>query len=112
MLRATAAQLAAQNHRGHDAEGWFDGGRGVIAQNRLSIIDLSTGDPPMTNEDSTIGAVLNGEIYNFAEIRDALNREGHRLSSTGDTEVLAHLAEDHEAMQIARAIDGMFAFAI
>jgi asparagine synthase (glutamine-hydrolysing) len=112
MLRATAAQLEAQRHRGPDAEGWFESGRGVIAQNRLSIIDLSTGDPPMTNEDASIGAVLNGEIYNFTELRDSLIRGGHRLASTGDTEVLAHLAEDHDAIGIAREIDGMFAFAI
>jgi asparagine synthase (glutamine-hydrolysing) len=109
---SVAAQLACQRHRGPDAEGWFDGGRGVVAQNRLSIIDLVTGDPPITSEDETIGAVLNGEIYNFASVREELVRGGHTLASHGDTEVLAHLAEDHEATAIARKLDGMFAFAI
>jgi asparagine synthase (glutamine-hydrolysing) len=104
-------QIATQRHRGPDAEGYFDGGRGLIAQNRLSIIDLVTGDPPMTNEDRTVGAVLNGEIYNFKTLRQQLQREGHTLASEGDTEVLAHLAEDHEAVTLARALDGMFAFA-
>ena len=111
VTRAVAAQLASQRHRGPDAEGHFDGGRGVIAQNRLSIIDLVTGDPPITNEDGTIGAVLNGEIYNFKSIREELRRGGHQLTSEGDTEVLAHLVEDRAAIEVARRLDGMFAFA-
>src|SRR4051794_30442573 len=110
--RAVAAQLAVQRHRGPDAEGWFDGGRGVIAQNRLSIIDLVTGDPPIANEDGDIGAVLNGEIYNFRRLREELLRGRHTLSTDGDTEVLCHLAEDHDAVALARKVDGMFAFAI
>lgn len=66
----------------------------------------------MTNEGGTIGAVLNGEIYNFLELRAGLLRAGHRLSSNGDTEVLAHLAESEDASTIARRLDGMFAFAV
>jgi asparagine synthase (glutamine-hydrolysing) len=112
LVDAVRAQLATQRHRGPDAEGWFDGRRGVVAQNRLSIIDLATGDPPMVNEDGTVGAVLNGEIYNFAEIRAGLLRRGHQFSSEGDTEVLAHLAEELDARSIARELDGMFSFAI
>ena len=108
---AVVEQLATQRHRGPDSEGWFDGGCAAIAQNRLSIIDLVTGDPPMTNEQGVIGAVLNGEIYNFDELRGELEAAGHVLSSQGDTEVLAHMAEDHSAVEIARRIDGMFAFA-
>ncbi|HEX3801324.1 MAG TPA: asparagine synthase (glutamine-hydrolyzing) [Solirubrobacteraceae bacterium] len=112
LLRAVQAQLTTQRHRGPDAEGWFEGGRAVIAQNRLSIIDLDTGDPPMTNESSTVGAVLNGEIYNFASLREGLAQRGHRFSSSGDTEALAHLAEESDAKELARALDGMFAFAV
>ena len=70
---------------------------GVISQNRLAIIDLVTGDPPITNEDGSVAAVLNGEIYNFRELRDELRRAGHEFGSQGDTEVIAHLAEDHSA---------------
>jgi asparagine synthase (glutamine-hydrolysing) len=110
--RGIGAQLACQRHRGPDADGYFDGGPAVIGQNRLSIIDLVTGDPPVTNEDGTIGAVLNGEIYNFGELRTALRRGGHTLATEGDTEVLAHLAEDAAATTLARALDGMFAFAV
>ena len=95
--RAIDAQLACQRHRGPDAEGRFGDGDGVIAQNRLAIIDLAHGDPPITNEDGSIGAVLNGEIYNFRELRERLRRTGTRFASRGDTEVIAHLAEDHDA---------------
>lgn len=111
-VRAVAAQLACQRHRGPDAEGYFDGGSGVIAQNRLSIIDLVHGDPPITNEDGTVGAVLNGEIYNFRALQDELRGAGHVLRTDGDTEVLAHLAEAHDAVSLARKLDGMFAFAV
>jgi asparagine synthase (glutamine-hydrolysing) len=109
--QAIAEQIACQRHRGPDAEGFFSGGRGVIAQNRLAIIDLRTGDPPMTDEQGRIGAVLNGEIYNFRELREELVREGHTFRSTGDTETIAHLAEHHGAVALARRLDGMFAFA-
>jgi asparagine synthase (glutamine-hydrolysing) len=110
-LQAIKEQLACQRHRGPDAEGWFAGGRGVIGQNRLAIIDLVRGDPPVTDERGAIGAVLNGELYNFRGLRDELCRSGHTLLSDGDTEVLAHLAEDHDAVALARRLDGMFAFA-
>ena len=83
----------------------------MVAQNRLSIIDLVQGDPPITNEDRTIGAVLNGEIYNFIELRERLLHAGHSFTSHGDTEVIVHLAEDHDAVTMARKLDGMFAFA-
>lgn len=109
--RTATAQLAVQRHRGPDAEGYFGGGRGVIAQNRLSIIDLVHGNPPVVNEGRQIGAVLNGEIYNFRALRDGLQSAGHRFSTDGDTEVLAHLAEDHDAATLAQKLDGMFAFA-
>jgi asparagine synthase (glutamine-hydrolysing) len=111
-MRAVADQLARQRHRGPDAEGCFEGGRGVIAQNRLSIIDLVHGDPPITNEDGRVGAVLNGEIYNFKALRDELRGAGHDLRTAGDTEVLAHLAETHDPVSLAAKLDGMFAFAV
>jgi asparagine synthase (glutamine-hydrolysing) len=109
---AIERQLRRLRHRGPDAAGQFAVGRGAVAQNRLAVIDLETGDPPMTDETGTIGAVLNGEIYNFRELRDELLAHGHRLRSRGDTEVIAHLAEDLGAAELARRLDGMFAFAI
>lgn len=110
--RVVGEQLSRLHHRGPDARGHFSETRGTVAQNRLAVIDLLTGDPPMTNEDGTVAAVLNGEIYNFREIRERLARDGHRLSSRGDTEVIAHLAEVATPVEVARQLDGMFAFAV
>jgi asparagine synthase (glutamine-hydrolysing) len=112
-LRAIVdAQLALLEHRGPDAQGAFGGQRAVIAQNRLAIIDLVTGDPPITNEDATVAVVLNGEIYNFPGLREELLTRGHRFRSHGDTEVIAHLAEELPPGELARRLDGMFAFAV
>jgi asparagine synthase (glutamine-hydrolysing) len=106
------AQLAHLTHRGPDAAGTFVGRDAAVAQNRLAIIDLVTGDPPITNEDESVAVALNGEIYNFAELRRELERQGHRFRSRGDTEVIAHLAEELEPAELARRLDGMFAFAV
>ena len=112
-LRATAeAQLPLLEHRGPDAHGSFEGGCAVIAQNRLAIIDLVSGDPPITNEDGSVAAVLNGEIYNFRELHEELLGQGHRFRSSGDTEVIAHLAETLPPTELASRLDGMFAFAV
>jgi asparagine synthase (glutamine-hydrolysing) len=106
------AALAAIHHRGPDATGSFAGTGAVIGQNRLAIIDLVAGDPPITNEDGSVAVVLNGEIYNFSELRRELVAHGHDFSSHGDTEVIAHLAEESTAVQLARKLDGMFALAV
>ena len=105
-------QLRLLEHRGPDSRGRFQQAGAVIAQNRLAIIDLATGDPPITNEDDAVGVVLNGEIYNFRTLREQLLRDGHSFRSKGDTEVVAHLAEDLEPVELARRLDGMFAFAV
>ncbi len=105
------SQLATLQHRGPDASGIFAEGSAAIGQNRLAIIDLLTGDPPITNEDGTVAVALNGEIYNFRELRVELLGRGHELRSRGDTEVIAHLAEELEPVELARRLDGMFAFA-
>ena len=105
-------QLRLLDHRGPDSAGVFSGSRAVIGQTRLAIIDLVTGDPPVTNEDRSVGVALNGEIYNYAELRDRLMGSGHQLATTGDTEVIAHLAEELEPVQLAQALEGMFAFAV
>lgn len=106
------AQLALLRHRGPDSAGVYARAGGVVGQTRLAVIDLVTGDPPITNEDGDIGVVLNGEIYNYRELANALRGDGHRLRTTGDTEVIAHLAEDVEPVELARRLDGMFAFAV
>jgi asparagine synthase (glutamine-hydrolysing) len=106
------AQLDSLHHRGPDARGSFTADRAVISQNRLAIIDLETGDPPIRNEDESVAVVLNGEIYNFQALQGELRRGGHRLRSRGDTEVIAHLAETLEPADLAGRLDGMFAFAV
>jgi asparagine synthase (glutamine-hydrolysing) len=105
-------QLAALHHRGPDAQGRFGSRNGVIGAARLSIIDLETGDPPITNETGSIGVALNGEIYNYRALTIDLRDRGHEFGSTGDTEVIAHLAEELLAVELARQLDGMFAFAV
>jgi asparagine synthase (glutamine-hydrolysing) len=99
-------------HRGPDAVGVHSVNGAAIGQTRLAIIDLVTGDPPITNEDGSVGVALNGEIYNFRSLRERLEREGHRFATTGDTEVIAHLAEDAEPEALCRQLDGMFSFAV
>ena len=106
------SQLRLLDHRGPNAQGQFDADYGAIGQNRLSIIDLVTGDPPITNEDGTVAVVLNGEIYNYRELRSSLERDGHRFASHGDTETIAHLVEQATPLELARRLDGMFAFAV
>src|SRR5947209_14256784 len=102
---------AAMEHRGPDSRGTFiDEGVGLGIQ-RLRIIDLETGDQPIFNEDRSVVVVLNGEIYNFPELRSELQEVGHRFSTWSDTEVIAHLYED-DGEDCVHRLRGMFAFAI
>ena len=102
---------AVLEHRGPDSRGIFvDDGVGLGVQ-RLAIIDVAGGSQPIFNEDHTLAVVLNGEIYNFEELRKQLVRSGHRFSSHGDTEVLVHLYEDYGPEMVGH-LHGMFAFAI
>ena len=77
------------NHRGPDEEGMMIEGPVGFFHKRLSIIDLATGQQPMTVDDCTI--VFNGEIYNYIELRENLLRRGRKFSTTSDTEVILHL---------------------
>ena len=106
------AQLATIVHRGPDSGGVHAAGPAVLGTRRLAVIDLDTGDPPITNEDGTIGVAFNGEIYNYRALRDELLGRGHRLRTAGDTEVIAVLAGELEPVALARALHGMFAFAL
>jgi asparagine synthase (glutamine-hydrolysing) len=78
---------------------------------RLSIIDLSTGHQPMSNEDGSMWVIFNGEIYNYRELRQDLIQRGHRLRTHSDTEVVVRLFEEEGVAAISR-LRGMFAFAI
>ena len=98
-------------HRGPDSPGLFVDGPVGLAARRLSIIDLETGDQPLTNEDGTVTVVQNGEIYNYRELRAELERDGHRFRTHSDTEVIAHLYEQHGDPFVER-LRGMFALAV
>jgi len=105
-------QVGRLRHRGPDSFGVHRGSAGAVAQSRLAVIDLVTGDPPIANEDGTIGVAFNGEIYNFRSLQRELRERGHDLKTDCDTEVIAHLAEDLEPEALCRRLDGMFAFAL
>jgi asparagine synthase (glutamine-hydrolysing) len=111
-LPAVRAMAAALAHRGPDAEGTIAVGPMALGHRRLSIIDLSaSGNQPMANEDRTIWSVVNGEIYNFQELRRDLEARGHRFRSRSDSEIVVHLYEER-GDDFVRALRGMFAFAL
>jgi asparagine synthase (glutamine-hydrolysing) len=99
-------------HRGPDDRGAHEEPGVSLGHSRLSIIDLSTaGRQPMTNEDGSLLIVFNGEIYNFAELREELVKRGHVFSSHTDTEVILHLYEE-KGNACLSDLRGMFAFAL
>jgi asparagine synthase (glutamine-hydrolysing) len=106
-----AAMLSALRHRGPDDEGTAVTPECSIGIRRLAIIDVAGGHQPAFNEDGTIGVVLNGEIYNYRELRAGLARRGHQFRSNSDTEVLPHLYEEY-GNGFVSLLRGMFAIAI
>ena len=98
-------------HRGPDSDGERVDDRAALGIRRLRVIDLVTGDQPLSNEDGSIWTVFNGEIYNYRELRSELLERGHRLATTSDTEVVPHLYEELGDRFVER-IDGMFALAV
>ncbi len=98
-------------HRGPDDEGYHVDGPVALGHRRLSIVDLATGQQPIANEAGTVWAVLNGEIYNYRELRSLLRERGHRFRTNADTEVIVHAYEEFGQDCIAK-LDGMFAIAI
>jgi asparagine synthase (glutamine-hydrolysing) len=102
----------AMRERGPDDHGQYVGSGIGLVHRRLSIIDLSAlGRCPMSNEDGSIQVVLNGEIYNFKELRNQLVARGHTFKSSSDTEVIVHGYEEWGKDVVAR-LDGMFALAV
>ncbi|MET8144502.1 asparagine synthase (glutamine-hydrolyzing) [Sphaerisporangium sp. NPDC005288] len=99
------------SHRGPDGEGFHDDEHASLGMRRLAIIDVAHGDQPVYNENGRVAAVFNGEIYNFAELREELARQGHRLRGAGDSECLVHLYEQYGDEMVHR-LRGMFAFAV
>jgi asparagine synthase (glutamine-hydrolysing) len=102
---------ARQQHRGPDSRGIHRSNGVALGIQRLRIIDLETGDQPIYNEDRSVAVVLNGEIYNFRELRAELERRGHSFYTRTDTEVIVHLYEEH-GPRLVEHLNGMFAFAL
>lgn len=98
-------------HRGPDDEGHYVSGGVAMGMRRLSIIDLSGGHQPISNEDETLWVINNGEIYNFLELREQLLKQGHIFRTKSDTEVLVHLYEQ-EGLDFVKRLRGMFAVAL
>ena len=98
-------------HRGPDHSGRYTEPGLAIGTNRLAILDLTTGDQPIFNEDGSLVIVYNGELYNYQELRADLQAKGHVFKSRTDTEVALHCFEEYGA-QCVLHFNGMFALAI
>ncbi len=98
-------------HRGPDGEGFYIDNYIALGHRRLSIIDLSTGNQPMFNEDKSLVVIFNGEIYNYIELSSDLKKLGHKFSTKSDTEVLLHGYEEF-GYDFVKKLRGMFAYAI
>jgi asparagine synthase (glutamine-hydrolysing) len=110
--RAVAERMSsALAHRGPDSDGYLVERELAIGFRRLAILDLVTGDQPITGEDSTVAAFCNGEIFNHEKLRAKLAAAGHRFRTRSDTEVLVHLYEDL-GTNLLDELNGQFALAI
>lgn len=105
------AMLGAIEHRGPDDEGVESRAGATFGVRRLSIVDLAGGHQPVANEDGSVIAVQNGEIYNFEYLRADLRARGHRFHTRADTEVLPHAYEEWGTSFVER-LRGMFALAV
>jgi asparagine synthase (glutamine-hydrolysing) len=108
---AVLRRLDLLTHRGPDSGGHVARGAVTIAMRRLAIIDLDTGDQPISSEDGSVTLVCNGELYNYVELRAELEARGHRFATGSDAEVAVHLYEEEAERAFAR-LRGMFAIAL
>jgi len=99
------------HHRGPDGYGYYRDDRAGLAHARLSIIDLTSGDQPIHNETQSIYTIFNGEIFNYIELRQALEQQGHQFYTHSDTEVIVHLYEEY-GDDFVQHLNGQFAIAI
>lgn len=109
--KMTGKMCDAIEHRGPDSEGIYSDKNVCMGVKRLRIIDPDGGDQPMFNEDGSICVVFNGEIYNYQELKEDMEKRGHRFNTVCDTEVLVHLYEEFGDL-FPLKLNGMFAFAI
>ena len=98
-------------HRGPDEDGYFEDDQVAMGMRRLSIQDVAHGHQPTRSEDGSVVVMLNGEIYNIAELQDLVTSRGHKLASHSDTEVIPHLYEEF-GLDFVEHLRGMFAIAL
>jgi asparagine synthase (glutamine-hydrolysing) len=101
----------SMRHRGPDDEGYYHDAYVGLGMRRLSIIDLASGQQPVTNEDESLQLIFNGEIYNYRELRRRLEQRGHIFKSHSDTEVIVHAYEEYGEACVEHFI-GMFGIAL
>lgn len=106
-----SAMANVLRHRGPDSCGYYISPGVGLGIQRLSIIDLKTGDQPISNEDGTIVVVCNGEIYNYKELREMLIQKGHHFITSSDVEVVVHLYEEY-GVECLHRLRGMFGFGL
>ena len=109
--RTLAAMIERVAHRGPDGYGFHEAAQAGLAHARLSIIDLSTGDQPIRNQDGSVWTVFNGEVFNYLELRADLERAGYRFYTHSDTEVIVHLYDEY-GLDFVKYLNGQFAIAI
>lgn len=109
--RVVRGMTEIMHHRGPIEDGYFFRPHVGLGMRRLSIIDIEGGHQPLFNEDGMIAVILNGQIYNYREIRADLIKRGHQLQTESDTEVIAHLYEEM-GEQCVTQLNGMFALAL
>ena len=107
----TRAMCKILTHRGPDDDGFYESGSVSLGMRRLAIIDVREGAQPSSNEDRTVHSVFNGEIYNFAELRERLLHAGHRIEGHGDSACIPHLYEEY-GLDLFQHLRGMFAIAL
>ncbi|MGI8882776.1 MAG: asparagine synthase (glutamine-hydrolyzing) [Pyrinomonadaceae bacterium] len=111
LKQAVSRMSAAQIHRGPDGAGEFHSNHVALASRRLSIIDRDGGWQPLYNEDKSLVLIINGEIYNYVELRERLKTSGHKFRTDADGEVILHLYEENPT-DFINHLRGMFAFAL
>ncbi|MEO6334188.1 MAG: asparagine synthase (glutamine-hydrolyzing) [Pyrinomonadaceae bacterium] len=98
-------------HRGPDSEGLWIDDQAALGMRRLSVIDLKTGDQPVFNCDRSVIVMMNGELYNYREVRADLEKRGHKFTTNSDTEILPHLYEEY-GDALLEHVNGMYAFSL
>src|SRR6476660_3269469 len=98
-------------HRGPNSEGIWTDDTVALGMRRLSVIDLETGDQPVFSEDKSVVVMMNGELYNYREIRAELEKAGFKFVTKSDTEILPHLYEKY-GDDFLEHVNGMYAFSL